>query len=112
MDEPYANDPANHGHLNLDPEVIFQVGVAAVRRVPGALAGQSAIRRATAGRMREALQVGGDEAQRAPEQDALQGDEGALGEEGPLNRDGLEPERPQHPDVAPAPADGRAGPRG
>jgi hypothetical protein len=32
MDEPYANDPANSGHLNWDPEVMFQVCLAAVRR--------------------------------------------------------------------------------
>lgn len=31
-DEPYANDPANRGHLNWDPEVMFQVCVAAARR--------------------------------------------------------------------------------
>jgi predicted amidohydrolase YtcJ len=32
MEEPYVNDPANRGHLNWDPEVMFQVCLAAVRR--------------------------------------------------------------------------------
>jgi predicted amidohydrolase YtcJ len=31
-DEPYANDPANHGHLNWDPEAMLQVCLAAARR--------------------------------------------------------------------------------
>jgi predicted amidohydrolase YtcJ len=32
MEDPYANDPSNSGHLNWDPDALFEVCAAAVRR--------------------------------------------------------------------------------